>query len=574
MSNRKSLVLFLAAAVLFGGEGFAQSASEPATTAAQAPAAVPEGGVPRYVRPETPEQRMERLGTQEDPGPDPDPEKVFYRFGKAFKIFKVEKRHAKYLPEVGWVRPLANANFSREIYQENEKYIWVWDEIIDRDALLEEAAAKESPWSKEAIEYFEVLRSEFTPLDVAQSGARIRFADSSNGLPASGSWRNGAALADMNEDGFVDLVLPPQRGPAAAPAIFLGDGNGGWTRWSALKWPRNFNYGTVVAADFNKDKHLDLAFSIHLGGVAVFLGDGKGLFREVVDGLEGHYPTRRMITADVDADGWMDVVAVSEGPVGRGRDVQDKLHGNLRAYLNRQKGQKWEGINVADPREFIGGDYVSAGMFNGDRYPDFIGASVYFNSAFTLYLSKAKSSYDPLLEGFVVPGRSYFQATTTGKFLRGKTDDAIVSFLRYWPSNLEPRLLTPPPLTDVSGIDRISFVDGSAKRTSIIRWKGAKPVRGMASGDLDGDGNLDIAYVTAQSNELSILLGDGKGGFKSAEAVGIELPPLRTYDLVLADVNRDRRPDVVVMFEASQATAFSPKNGSVKVFLNKATEAQ
>ncbi len=574
MSIRKSLVLFLAAAFLVGGEGFAQSASEQKATTEQA--AVPEGGVPRYVRPETPEQRMERLGTQEDPGMDPDPEKVFFRFGKAYKIFKVEKRHAKYLPETGWVRPLANANFSREIYQENETYIWVWDEVIDRDALLEEAAASESPWSKESIEYFEVLRSEFTPLDAPRSNVRIRFADSSSGLPTSGSWRNGAAVADMNEDGFIDLVLPPQRGAAASPMVLLGDGNGGWTRWSAMKWPRRFNYGTVVAADFNKDKHLDLAFSIHLSGVAVFLGDGKGQFREVLEGLDRHYPTRRMITADVDADGWMDIVAISEGPVGRGRDVQDKLHGNLRAYLNRQKGQKWQGINLAEPKEFIGGDYLSAGMFNGDKYPDFIGASVYFNSAFTLYLSKAASSYDPMLEGggFVIPGRSYYQATTAGRFSRGKSDDAIVSYLRYWPSNLESKLVALPPLTEVSGIDRITFVDGAPKRTPILRWKGAKPVRGMASGDVDGDGNLDVAYVTAQSSELTILLGDGKGGFKRAEATGIELPPQRSYDLVLEDVNRDRRPDVLVMFEASQATAFSPKNGSVRVYLNQATETQ
>jgi hypothetical protein len=29
---------------------------------------------------------MERLGTAEDPGPDPDPETVFHRFGKRYSI--------------------------------------------------------------------------------------------------------------------------------------------------------------------------------------------------------------------------------------------------------------------------------------------------------------------------------------------------------------------------------------------------------------------------------------------------------------------------------------------------------
>lgn len=570
MFVRKLFFLVLGAVVLFGAVAFAQQQSEvkPATQAAE-----PAGGEPRYVKPETPEQRMERLGTAEDPGPDPDPAKTFYRFGKQYSIVKAERRFAKYLPEVGRVRPFAQANFSYEIYQENDKYVWVWQEILDMEALLEQARVDDNPWSKEDTEYFRNLRADFEPLEAQTAPVRIRFEDSSTGLPSSGSWRNGAAVADMNEDGFADLVLPPQRGPGSAPQIFLGDGKGGWARWK-IQWPRTFSYGTVVAADFNKDKHRDLAFSIHLTGVALFLGDGKGKFTEVSKGLDRHFPTRRMIAADVDADGWTDIVAISEGPVGRGRDLQPGTHGNLRAYLNRGKGQEWQGVNIAEPKESIGGDYLSAGTFNGDRYPDFIGASVYFNSAFTIYNSKGAAEYDPLLDGFVVPGRSYFQATTTGRFLRGaKTDDAVVSYVRYWPSNLAPELVAKPPLEVISGVDRISFADGVAKRTPILRWKGGRPVRGMASGDFDGDGQLDVAYAVAESTNLTILLGDGKGGFKRAEVVGIELPPQRTYDLIVTDLNRDKRPDVLVMFEARQATATSPKNGSVRVYLNQGPQA-
>lgn len=570
MSLRNSLYLSLGVVVLFGAGAFARPHADdkPATKVAS-----PKGGEPRYVKPETPEQRMARLGTAEDPGPDPDPEKVFNRFGKQYTIFKAEKRYAKYLPEVGWVRPFAQANFAHEIYQENDTYVWVWNEIFDEEARKKEAIEQDSEWPKESVDYFKELRAEFEPLEASASPVKIRFDDSSKGLPSGGSWRNGAAVADMNEDGFVDLVLPPQRGPASVPSIFLGDGKGGWTRWT-IKWPRTFPYGTVVTGDFNKDKHLDLAFSIHLTGVAVFLGDGKGKFTEVTKGLGQPFPTRRMIASDVDADGWMDIVAVSEGPVGRGRDIQAKGHGNLRAYLNREKGQAWEGMNIAERAEYIGGDYLSAGMFNGDRYPDFIGASVYFNSAFTIYNSTGAAQYDPLLDGKIVPGRSYFQSTSTGRFLRGaKTDDALVSYVRYWPGNLAERLVPKPPLEELSGLDRITFADGKARRIPIARWKGAHPIRGMATGDFDGDGSLDVAYAVADSADLTILLGDGKGGFKRAEAVGVHLPPQRTYDLIVTDLNRDKRPDVMVMFEAKQATVTSPKNGSVRVYLNQGPQA-
>jgi hypothetical protein len=569
MSVRKLLVLCLGAMMLGGTAAPAQQPETKAETKAETKSAVPAGGEPRYVKPETAEQRRDRIGTTEDPGPDPDPTKIFSRFGKQYTIYKAEKRYAKYLPEVGWVRPFAQANFAHEIYQENDKYVWVWNEVVDQEARMAQAIAEDNPWKKEDVEYFQRLRSDFEPLEAETTPVRIGFKDSSNGLPTSGSWRNGAAVADMNEDGLVDLVLPPQRGPATAPTIFLGDGKGGWTRWK-IEWPRNFSYGTVVVADFNKDKHRDLAFSVHLTGVALFLGDGKGKFKEVTNGLDRRFPTRRMVATDVDADGWTDIVAISEGPVGRGRDVQSSIHGNLRAYLNRKKGQEWEGVNIADPKEYVGGDYLSAGTFDSDPYPDFIGASVYFNSAFTIFNSKGKAQYDPLLDGFAVPGRSYYQATTTGRFQRGsKTDDAIVSYVRYWPKNLEARLVAKPPLEELSGIDRLTFVDGKATRTPIARWKGSVPVRGMGNGDFDGDGNLDVAYVAGDATNLSILLGDGKGGFRSAEVTGIEVPPQRTYDLVVTDLNRDKRPDVLLMFEAKQATATSPRNGSVRVYLNQ-----
>jgi hypothetical protein len=94
----------------------------------------------------------------------------------------------------------------------------------------------------------------------------------------------------------------------------------------------------------------------------------------------------------------------------------------------------------------------------------------------------------------------------------------------------------------------------------------------MANGDFNGDGNLDVAYAVSDSTDLTILLGDGKGGFKRIEAAGIKLPLQRTYDLLVTDLNRDKRPDVVVMFEAKQATSTSPRNGSVRVYLNQGVQ--
>ena len=60
----------------------------------------------------------------------------------------------------------------------------------------------------------------------------------SKGLPASGQWRHGFDIADMNEDGFLDVVHSSARKTLSAPQIFLGDGKGNWTYWSAAKYPQ------------------------------------------------------------------------------------------------------------------------------------------------------------------------------------------------------------------------------------------------------------------------------------------------------------------------------------------------
>src|SRR5262249_25593381 len=161
-------------------------------------------------------------------------------------------------------------------------------------------------------------------------------------------------------------------------------------------------------------------------------------FVDASQGVATDFPTRRLIVADVDHDGYPDVVALSEGPsaamAGLGADVP-----KMRVYLNRKKGTSWEVKNISASNVAFGGDWLSAGKFNGDSYPDFVAASTYFNGSEIIWESNAKGEWNSVGGGTLLPLLSYYFSNATGHFVSKKLDDAIVSYVRTWPEGIDSR---------------------------------------------------------------------------------------------------------------------------------------
>jgi hypothetical protein len=65
-----------------------------------------------------------------------------------------------------------------------------------------------------------------------------------------------------------------------------------------------------------------------------------------------------------------------------------------------------------------------------------------------------------------------------------------------------------------------------------------------AIGDLNGDGKADLVATHHEQNALTVLLGDATGGFREIAGSPLDFGH-NVWQLVLADVNRDRRLDVL-----------------------------
>lgn len=76
--------------------------------------------------------------------------------------------------------------------------------------------------------------------------------------------------------------------------------------------------------------------------------------------------------------------------------------------------------------------------------------------------------------------------------------------------------------------------------------EGKRPhTHGLALGDLDGDGDLDLVTANQEDGDVAVLLGDGRGGFRPAPRSPFPCGP-SPYPIALADLDGDARLDLAV----------------------------
>jgi hypothetical protein len=171
------------------------------------------------------------------------------------------------------------------------------------------------------------------------------------------SWSWGAMFGDVDGDGFQDLYVVNGRYPAGEPNhLYLNNGDGTFQDFSKESGTNDGNWGLGAAlADVDNDGDLDLFVSNYIGPNKLFLNNGKGVFDDVSEesGLADDGWGKGPSFGDVDHDGDLDLYE-GDGKLanklylndGKGffYDVADKLP-QLKNETVRTKGTAFADID-------------------------------------------------------------------------------------------------------------------------------------------------------------------------------------------------------------------------------------
>jgi hypothetical protein len=393
---------------------------------------------------------------------------------------------------------------------------------------------------------------------------------------------------DFNGDGKPDLAVT-QAGTKLL-TVLLGRGNG--TFQLGASYAVGSNPAFVIAADINNDNILDLLTANQSGNTfSVLLGNGDGTFKPSMDFVAGNSP-RALATGDFNGDGRLDLAIVNFAdrtisvPLGNG----DGTFQAARAYrvdLDRKSVAAGDLDGDGKPdlvvTNFCGTDTTCSGNGTVSVLLD-VGdgtyklAASYPLGAGPLSVALADLNGDKKLDLIAVN-----RGDKSVSVLLGNGDGTFQSGLTY-PAGTSPMALAIGDFNKDGKLDlaiagdcgtstcsqpgEVSVLVGVGDGTfqAAATYPAGYSPTAVAVGDLNGDGNLDLVIANACGRDSScqdigtatVLLGDGKGAFKSTADVPLGKSP---SSLALGHLNGDGALALVAAYRAGNKVGVLLGNG-------------
>ena len=373
-------------------------------------------------------------------------------------------------------------------------------------------------------------------------------------------------IGDFNNDGELDIASATSNHNGTNPlTVFFGIGNG--TFYTSKYYGVSSPYG-VAAADFNRDGNVDLLS----GGVVLLTGSRHGIFNAAP--ITYTPRPQSIVSADFDEDHIEDVAVVNEDPTLTNRGSVTVFAGTGRGYL---------GAPHIYPIVLPHGT-LSVGDVNRDGHVDLVVTRN--NIPGTTSEGPPSGTPDTVVllgngdGSFRSPENYVLLGTVTNDnntaYLLDANRDGKLDLVGDWgvalgngDGTFRPPIPLPSSLTNIAQITHGDLnrdgkedlvVLGSGISNAPLIWillgngggsfsiaseeSVSAPVGGLALGDLNRDGKLDLIYTTSRpTNAVNVRLGHGDGTLGAPSAYSSDLFGTA---LVLADFNRDGFPDVAI----------------------------
>jgi hypothetical protein len=395
---------------------------------------------------------------------------------------------------------------------------------------------------------------------------------------SGGSGARSVAVADVNGDGKPDLLV----GSSGTVGVLLGNGDG--TFQSAVTYgsggadgPGNLGWpvwlGNIVVTDVNADSKPDLIAANNCvtysdcsnGAVGVLLGNGDGTFQTAVTYNSGGWIATSVAVADVNADGKPDIIVANEctglGDCGcqNGPPCLSDTSGVAAVLLGNGDGTFQTAVTYRAGYGTFGATSVVVADVNEDGKPDLLMAN-WCISLDICYPSNFPGAMTSLLGN----GDGTFQTAAAYVYNGDGADAVAVGDVN---GDGKPDVVVAFDCSDdyceaETGYAGVAMGNGEGTFPEATLYAaGGVSTTGVALGDINADGNLDILVVNWVCT-LSECSGDGSAGVLQGNGDGT-FQPVVIYDvggaggssIAVADVNGDGSPDLVVVNRGSSTVA-------------------
>lgn len=333
-----------------------------------------------------------------------------------------------------------------------------------------------------------------------------------SGYP-SGPYPEGVTTGDFNADGAVDVAYARNDFQAQGMTVQLNRGDG--TLGSVKSYPSTSQSSDIKAGDLDGDRDLDLVVvsmgsSLQNSVIDLYVNDGDGKFVRRTD--TGGLGPQKMALTDLDADGDLDIAMTS----GWFEEVISVLRNNGAGEFSAERrytvGEHPKGIAAAD---FNGDGDIDLAVGRKDPSTNQTYVQIWSNDG----AAKFSKSREITLVQLGDPSLAADDFDKDGK------EDLVVGLV-----GTENQVV----LLNQGGL----AFDQDVYATGFSAWD-------VSTGDLDLDGDADVALATAGSSstgDMSILRNLGKGSFTYIPFQSGFNP----HDAAIADFDADGKADIVV----------------------------